>query len=60
MWLLRISIIIFTIVIAIPVSRYMAKIMDGKYKASGIFAWFEKKLDSGAQNWKQYTVAQLT
>jgi K+-transporting ATPase ATPase A chain len=59
MWLLPISIIIFTIVIAIPVSRYMAKIMDGKYKAPGIFAWFEKKLDSGAQNWKQYTVALL-
>jgi potassium-transporting ATPase potassium-binding subunit len=59
MWLLPISIIIFTIVIAIPLSRYMAKIMDGKYKAPAIFAWFEEKLDSGAQNWKQYTVALL-
>ncbi len=59
MWLLPISIIIFTIVIAIPVSRYMAMIMDGKYKAPGIFSWFEKKLDSGAQNWKQYTIALL-
>src|SRR6266478_6459567 len=59
MWLLPISVIIFTIVIAIPVSRYMAKIMDGKYRAPGILAWFEKKLDSGAQNWKQYTIALL-
>src|SRR5258708_22329857 len=59
MWLLPISIIILTIVIAIPVSRYMAKIMDGKYRAPGILAWFEKKLDSGAQNWKQYTIALL-
>jgi potassium-transporting ATPase potassium-binding subunit len=59
MWLLPASIIVFTIVIAIPVSRYMAKIMDGKYKAPRIFAWFEKKLDGGAQNWKQYTVALL-
>jgi K+-transporting ATPase ATPase A chain len=37
----------------------MAKIMDGKYKPPRIFGWFEKKLDSGAQNWKQYTVALL-
>ena len=59
MWLLPVSIIIFTILIAIPVSRYMAKIMDGKYKAPRILGWFEKKLDSGAQNWKQYTVALL-
>src|SRR5271168_2219045 len=59
MWLLPISIIVFTIVIAIPVSRYMAKIMDGKYKAPRIFGWFEKKLDSGPQNWKQYTVGLL-
>ncbi len=59
MWLLPISIIVFTILIAIPLSRYMAKIMDGKYKPSRIFGWFEKHLDSGAQNWKQYTVALL-
>src|SRR5271167_1313259 len=59
MWLLPVSIIVFTIVIAIPVSRYMAKIMDGKYKAPRIFGWFEEHLDSGAQNWKQYTVALL-
>jgi len=59
MWLLPVSIIIFTIVIAVPVSRYMARIMDGKYKAPRIFGWFEKRLDSGPQNWKQYTVALL-
>src|SRR6202521_2226839 len=59
MWLLPISIIVFTIVIAIPVSRYMAKIMDGKYKAPRLLAKFEKRLDSGTQNWKQYTVALL-
>jgi K+-transporting ATPase ATPase A chain len=59
MWLLPISIIVFTIVIAIPVSRYMARIMDGNYKAPRIFGWFEKRMDSGPQNWKQYTVALL-
>jgi potassium-transporting ATPase potassium-binding subunit len=59
MWLLPISIIVFTIVIAVPLSRYMAKIMDGKYRAPGVLRWFEKRLDSGPQSWKQYTVALL-
>src|SRR5271170_2997211 len=59
MWLLPISIIVFTIVIAIPLSSYMAKVMDGKYRAPKVLRWFEKRLDSGPQNWKQYTVALL-
>src|SRR5271154_3056561 len=59
MWLLPISIIIFTIVIAIPLSSYMAKVMDGKYRVPGFLRWFEERLDSGPMNWKQYTVALL-
>src|SRR6202521_3421825 len=59
MWLLPISIIVFTIPIAVPVSRYMARIMDGNYQPPRLFGWFEKHLDSGPQSWKQYTVALL-
>src|SRR5271156_1556350 len=59
MWLLPISIIIFTIVIAIPLSSYMAKVMDGKYRVPGFLRWFEERLDSGPMDWKQYTVALL-
>src|SRR6202166_2973418 len=59
MWLLPVSIIVFTIIIAVPLSRYMAKIMDGKYRAPRPLHWFEQRLDSGQQNWKQYTVALL-
>ena len=59
MWLLAISIIVFTIILAIPLSRYMAWIMDGKYKAPKIFRWFEQRLDTGPQNWKQYTAALI-
>ena len=55
MWLLPISVIIFTIIIAVPLSRYMAKIMDGNYQAPGVLRWFEKRLNSGPQNWKQYS-----
>src|ERR1700738_1050449 len=59
MWLLPIHIIVFTFVIAIPLSRYMAKIMDDKYRPPRLLQWFEKRLDSGPQNWKQYTIALL-
>ena len=59
MWFLPISIIVFTIAVAIPLSRYMAKVMDSRYRAPGFLRWFEKHLDSGPQNWKQYTVALL-
>ena len=59
MWLLPISIIVFTIVIAIPLSSYMAKVMDGEYRAPRFLQWFEKRMDSGPMDWKQYTVALL-
>src|SRR6266404_5009140 len=59
MWLLPISIIVFTIILAIPLSRYMAWIMNGEYHAAGIFRWFEKRLDTGPQDWKQYTAALI-
>jgi len=59
MWLLPVSIILFTIIIAIPLSSWMAKIMDGKYDPPRFLEWFEKRLDTGPQDWKQYTVALL-
>jgi len=33
--------------------------MDGNYRTWPVFEWFEKRLDSGHQNWKQYTLALL-
>ena len=33
--------------------------MDGKYHAPRVLRWFEKRLDTGPQNWKQYTLAML-
>jgi len=33
--------------------------MDGRYKPLRLFAWFEKRLNSGPQDWKQYTAALL-
>lgn len=33
--------------------------MDGKYKPLPVLRWFEKRLDFGYQNWKQYTFSLL-
>src|SRR5690242_160489 len=33
--------------------------MDGKYNPLPVFGWFEKCLNSGPQNWKQYTSSLL-
>src|SRR3984893_6171486 len=60
MWLLPISLMVFTTILAIPMSRYMAWIMDSKYTPPRFLGWFEKRLDSGPQSWKQYAAALLT
>src|ERR1700722_3566343 len=59
MWTLPILLLAVTILLSIPLSRYFAWIMDGSYKAPRGLAWFEARLDTGEQNWKQYTIALL-
>jgi K+-transporting ATPase ATPase A chain len=59
MWLLPISILVVTTLLAIPLSKYLSWIMDGKYRPWGPFRFIENKLNSGPQNWKQYTGALL-
>ena len=43
MWFLPFSIIVVTLLIAIPMSKYIAWIMDGKYRPWPIFRWFENE-----------------
>src|SRR5260370_39507124 len=59
MWLLPISILVVTTLLAIPLSKYLSWIMDGKYRPWAPFRWMENNLNSGPQNWKQYTGALL-
>jgi K+-transporting ATPase ATPase A chain len=59
MWTLPILLLAITIVLSIPLSAYFAAVMDGRLKTPGPLAWFEARLDSGQQNWKQYVVAML-
>ena len=59
MWFLPISILVTTTILAIPLSRYLAWIMDGKYRPPRLLQWFEDRLNSGPLDWKQYTAALL-
>jgi potassium-transporting ATPase potassium-binding subunit len=58
-WTLPILILATTIVLSIPLGKYLAWIMDGRYRAPHWLHWFEQRVDTGPQNWKQYTVALM-
>src|SRR5438094_9792565 len=59
MWTLPLLIVGATVVLAVPVGLYMGWIFDGRYRAPGWLRWFEQRLDTGPQSWKQYAVALL-
>jgi K+-transporting ATPase ATPase A chain len=52
-------IIATTVVLSIPCGFYLAWIMDGRYRAPRWLGWLEDRIDTGPQNWKQYTVSLL-
>ena len=58
-WFLPTFLLVTAAVVAFPLSSYLVWIMEGKYKPLPVFKWFEKKLDSGGQNWKQYVGSLL-
>jgi potassium-transporting ATPase potassium-binding subunit len=58
-WFLPISMLVATTLLCIPLSRYLAWIMNGKYRAPAFLRWFEDRVNSGPQNWKQYTASLL-
>jgi K+-transporting ATPase ATPase A chain len=58
-WALPIAILVSTTILAFPLSRYLAWIMDGKYRAPRVLRWFEEGLDSGPQDWKLYVGSML-
>ena len=59
MWLLPILITRFYDGDAVPISRYMAWIFAGKHRLPSILRWFENRIDTGPQSWKQYTASLL-
>jgi len=58
-WFLPFLILAVTTALAIPLSRYLAWIMDGRYHAPRFLRWIEARVDTGPQNWKQYAVSML-
>jgi len=50
MWLLPLLPIVFTLIIAIPLSKYIAWIMEGRHRPWALFRWFEARLDTGPMN----------
>ena len=59
MWLLPITMLATTALLAIPLSRYLAWIMNGEYHPPRFLAWVEGRLNTGDQDWKQYTISLL-
>jgi K+-transporting ATPase ATPase A chain len=58
-WFLPFLILAVTTALAIPFSRYLAWIMDGRYRAPWFLRWIEARVDTGPQNWKQYAISML-
>ena len=50
MWFLPGALIVFTLIVAIPLSKYIAWIMEGKYRPWAFLSWIEKRLDTGPMN----------
>lgn len=59
MWTLPLLIVVTSVVLSIPCGFYLAWIVDGRYSAPRWLRWIESRVDTGPQNWKQYTVALL-
>jgi K+-transporting ATPase ATPase A chain len=58
-WIIPISLLIVATLVAIPLSRYCAWIMEGNYRAAMPFRGIERLLDGGEQTWKQYAAALI-
>ncbi len=59
MWTLPLLILGSAVVLAVPIGLYMAWIFDGRYRQLAWLGWFERRVDTGPQTWKQYAVALL-
>ena len=58
-WILPFLILAVTTALAMPLSRYLAWIMNGQYRGPRILRWIEHFFNTGPQNWKQYAVSMI-
>jgi potassium-transporting ATPase potassium-binding subunit len=59
MWTLPTLILVVTFALAVPVGLYMAWVFDGRARLPGWLRRVEARVDTGAQDWKQYCLAFL-
>jgi potassium-transporting ATPase potassium-binding subunit len=57
MWTLPALILATTFVLAVPIGLYMAVVLDNPQRVPRWLHWFERRVDTGAQNWTQYVFA---
>jgi len=58
-WLVPICLLALASLLAVPISSYCARIMEGKFRLPRWFVWPEKLLNTGEQTWKQYAVSLI-
>src|SRR6516225_8448030 len=58
MWTVPVLIVAVTVALALPVGRYLARVMDD-WRPPDWLGRLERRLDTGPQSWKQYAVALL-
>jgi K+-transporting ATPase ATPase A chain len=58
-WMLPVLVVVTAVLLSVPVGCYLARVMDGRYRVPRWLAWFEGRLNTGPQNWKQYTLSLL-
>lgn len=59
MWFLPILIVGTTVLLSVPMGRYLTGVIDGKRRVPAVLRWFERRLDTGPQTWKQYAASLL-
>src|SRR5262249_62102000 len=58
-WVLPVLVVGTAVALSVPVGRYLAWVMDGRYRAPVWLRWLEGRLNTGPQSWKQYVLALL-
>jgi len=58
-WFLPFALLTTATLLAWPLSKYIAWVMDGHYRPLPGFAWVEREINTGPQNWKQYAGSLL-
>src|SRR5262245_23543935 len=57
MWTLPILILLLTFVLSVPLGLFMAWVFEGRYRLPRWLEWIERRVHTGPQDWKRYSLA---